>query len=1179
MALTDRERQQIRDLLRTTPLSFKWSQGTRLPEVSTKEMVFFENEEQKSMRVGVRRGQNTYWLFTGQIADDDDQDAIGNINLIRHAKRHVTATYASTEDTQTGVDPITAYKFTWTGEHTFTPAAVDRVPITINAMTAHTANLVAIVNRDAAASTTINAESQHALNAAAQTGILNVKAGTGSIIPTDYTSLEAWYDGSLETGSDGSSLTTVTDRSGNGHTITGYGTVGVPTVVADLQNSLPGFSTDLTNVTYFRQSTAFDLTDSFTLIWIGKNTRATNWPVFIGNTDHYTEQNIDSIASWKRNTLSSSPSEPWTTGVPKWSMAGAASQTAASTISAYWLAPVSGSHAGNIYVHTIVVTRAAADDWQMTSYRFNGVEKAGTPAVLNPSSDSFQIDHTLGYGMDTCEMMLFNEALSASDLTDLENYLANKWQFESAGTQDTNLDKDSVTGALDILSGEDTDGDRRVHIDTDGKLGLDGAATVALNPGARLHVRDETTPQVKIDYDTSNALQISVASDGDVSLTATTDFTLTPGTNADLILQSDSGSLVYVKDDRVGIGTAAPEVKLHIKHTDINLRLEYDASNYTNFTPKADGTLHINPVGAASHVYIGDSYTDISQDKGLIVNPHIYAQAPDTVTLFGFMIGTAEKANIRYYDATDDLRFTDGAAAVRFMIGDNVVTIGPDNADTKTLTFAHTTADGTITYNGTAWTFSPLLDHGALAGLGDDDHTQYILVDGTRAFTGIQTGVAPTGYPSEELVTVNYLTEFFVLYGQPLTAGAGLTGGGTLVNADTVLATGYPDITFDIVVPDKGGLNVNANDVELDLDNLNSTVEVLVSGDSFAYYDASQAETLKISWGTLMGEIDHGSIAGLSDNDHNQYLLTDCSNDPLTGDLELEQSLTFNEITPPGTPSANKSVVYLDSTVEELVTKKDTGHVHNLERSMNVFSAYVDIKARNKVFNVNGNFANLVTAGSVSSGSPQAAAVGTGKLVIVVNAGADTAGTLTVTGTKVDRDDGTETGSFADDLTIAGTTTDTTAADAAGNNVWGFENAYVTSAWFTGTVSISTTDLDLSDIDVYQVAFEQFNDGPDTTIETMDITAYANNASAWYYAHGYKISVSGDTCTIAAIINIEWPATKVTANTPYRWRRSAGVVVDGATDGIWGEHFFGPLASTYWEDINLKLWFSQPMEE
>lgn len=36
-------------------------------------------------------------------------------------------------------------------------------------------------------------------------------------------------------------------------------------------------------------------------------------------------------------------------------------------------------------------------------------------------------------------------------------------------------------------------------------------------------------------------------------------------------------------------------------------------------------------------------------------------------------------------------------------------------------------------------TINGLLDHGLIQGLGDDDHTQYILVDGTRAFTGNQS--------------------------------------------------------------------------------------------------------------------------------------------------------------------------------------------------------------------------------------------------------------------------------------------------------------------------------------------------------------------------------------------------------------------------------------------------------
>ena len=47
------------------------------------------------------------------------------------------------------------------------------------------------------------------------------------------------------------------------------------------------------------------------------------------------------------------------------------------------------------------------------------------------------------------------------------------------------------------------------------------------------------------------------------------------------------------------------------------------------------------------------------------------------------------------------------------------------------------------------------IDHGNLAGLSDDDHTQYILVDGTRAFTGTVAGVTPTD--GSHLVTKDYV--------------------------------------------------------------------------------------------------------------------------------------------------------------------------------------------------------------------------------------------------------------------------------------------------------------------------------------------------------------------------------------------------------------------------------------
>ncbi len=42
-----------------------------------------------------------------------------------------------------------------------------------------------------------------------------------------------------------------------------------------------------------------------------------------------------------------------------------------------------------------------------------------------------------------------------------------------------------------------------------------------------------------------------------------------------------------------------------------------------------------------------------------------------------------------------------------------------------------------IVHNGTTWiSVAGVTDHGGLTGLGDDDHTIYILVDGSRTFTG-----------------------------------------------------------------------------------------------------------------------------------------------------------------------------------------------------------------------------------------------------------------------------------------------------------------------------------------------------------------------------------------------------------------------------------------------------------
>lgn len=75
--------------------------------------------------------------------------------------------------------------------------------------------------------------------------------------------------------------------------------------------------------------------------------------------------------------------------------------------------------------------------------------------------------------------------------------------------------------------------------------------------------------------------------------------------------------------------------------------------------------------------------------------------------------------------------------------------------------YTETEIDATV--SGLEADINTYSDHGALSGLGDDDHSQYTLADGTRAFTGTVAGITPTldahlttkGYVDGEITTLS----------------------------------------------------------------------------------------------------------------------------------------------------------------------------------------------------------------------------------------------------------------------------------------------------------------------------------------------------------------------------------------------------------------------------------------
>lgn len=239
-------------------------------------------------------------------------------------------------------------------------------------------------------------------------------------------------------------------------------------------------------------------------------------------------------------------------------------------------------------------------------------------------------------------------------------------------------------------------------------------------------------------------------------------------------------------------------------------------------------------------------------------------------------------------------------------------------------------------------------------------------------------------------------------------------------------------------------------------------------------------------------------------------------------------------------------------------------------------TCFIEQNQRQLDENVHGVLSSLATAQALNNGAPINVTAGIGKLIIMLNAGADPNGTIVVTGDTVDRNTGAVTLGDTDTLTAAGLSTDNSGTDAEGNAVYDFDDGYMTSKWFRGAVTISTPAGDpvtLTDVDVWQCSFEQWND-ENGVLDTFDVNAACTNTAAWLYAYLYSVIVpSPGRVSVTNEATLSVPAAVSEANKYYRLRRSPlGVNLDGATDGIFVDVNLGPNNQTYWVDFTMKVW-------
>ena len=258
------------------------------------------------------------------------------------------------------------------------------------------------------------------------------------------------------------------------------------------------------------------------------------------------------------------------------------------------------------------------------------------------------------------------------------------------------------------------------------------------------------------------------------------------------------------------------------------------------------------------------------------------------------------------------------------------------------------------------------------------------------------------------------------------------------------------------------------------------------------------------------------------------------------------------------------------------ITKKmEIGNLLLNVQPILVLSTYDAEPARGSESNLHGGILSLATGQPLDSvPTDLVISKGIGKLIVVINAGSDISGSITVTGTTVNRDTGVTTGADTDTITVDALTTDNSDTDTNGNARHSFTGAYITSKWFHGTVTLSTADLTLTDVDVYHVSFEQFNDLGNLELNTIDVNLLATNANAEFDAYLYSLEVTSGKCNIIreASLNLGADGLTAIANKYERLRRgSIGKALDGLTDGIWVDvHYSNSPA--YIEDMNLKVW-------
>ena len=211
----------------------------------------------------------------------------------------------------------------------------------------------------------------------------------------------------------------------------------------------------------------------------------------------------------------------------------------------------------------------------------------------------------------------------------------------------------------------------------------------------------------------------------------------------------------------------------------------------------------------------------------------------------------------------------------------------------------------------------------------------------------------------------------------------------------------------------------------------------------------------------------------------------------------------------------------------------------------------------------------------LNSGTPIVGDGGVSKVLGIVLAGTDLVGSYTITGTSIDRNTGVETPADSEVVNVNGLSIDNSAPDANGNTIYDYSNTYISSKWWKGTLTFSTTDLDLTEIRFAQVSFEQFDDSPNIVVDSLDATYIISNSAAFMDCYMYAVDVVGSICNVTQIAELHHEAGFSPDNSFRRRQGNIDKSIDGLTSGVFVDLYLAPTTQAYFSSFSLKIWATQ----